>query len=70
MAELAFEEAQKEDTVSAYEAFLKELDDFYSLWYPRRKEGPIEVGSDMLIAFDNLLDSLWNHLPDDNDRYL
>lgn len=47
------------------ETFLKELDGFYSLRYPRKKEGPIEVGSDMVKQFEELLDSLWQLLPDE-----
>jgi len=45
------------------EGFLKELDKLYFLRYPCKKEGPVEVGSDMLEAFDRLLDSLWRVLP-------
>ncbi|MGO9176881.1 MAG: HEPN domain-containing protein [Desulfobaccales bacterium] len=47
------------------EAFLKELDKLFLLRYPMRKQGPIEVGSDMLISFDNLLESLWRLLPNE-----
>lgn len=44
--------------------FLKELDKFYLLRYPRRKEGPIEVGTDMVAQFEDLLKSLWQVFPD------
>jgi len=47
------------------EEFLKELDKLYLLRYPRKKEGPVEVGSDMLTIFDNFLESLWRNLPDE-----
>lgn len=47
------------------EAFLNTLDGFYSLRYPRKKAGPIEVGSDMLPQFEELLNSLWRLLPEE-----
>jgi hypothetical protein len=47
------------------EAFLKELDNFYLLRYPSRNKGPVEVGGDTLIAFNNLLDSLWDLFPEE-----
>jgi HEPN domain-containing protein len=43
--------------------FLEELDRFYFLRYPRLKEGPVEVGNDMLSQFDALLDDLWQVFP-------
>jgi HEPN domain-containing protein len=46
-------------------AFLRELDEFYSLRYPPRREGPIEVGSDMLAQFNELLASFWQLFPDE-----
>ncbi len=55
----------KIDLGTENENFLKELDKFYMLRYPCRKEGPIEVGSDMLVQFEKLLDSLWQLLPDE-----
>lgn len=45
------------------EAFLTELDRFYLLRYPRRKDGPVEVGSDHLNQLDALLDALWKQFP-------
>jgi len=45
------------------EVFLEELDKFYFLRYPRRKDGPIEVGSDQLEPLDALLDALWEAMP-------
>ena len=45
------------------EAFLKELDKFYLLRYPRRKDGAVEVGSDQLKQLDALLDGLWKAMP-------
>ncbi len=47
------------------EAFLKELDQLYLLRYPTRKQVPIEVGSDMLTAFDKLLECLWRLIPNE-----
>jgi len=47
------------------EDFLRELDAFYSLRYPRMKEGPIEVGSDMLAQFIEFLSSFWQLFPDE-----
>lgn len=44
--------------------FLAELDKFYLLRYPRRKAGPIEVGSDQLKQLDALLEALWKSLPE------
>lgn len=55
----------KIDLGAENEEFLRELDKFYELRYPRRKEGPIEVGADMLIQFEKLLDSLWGFFPDE-----
>lgn len=45
------------------EVFLKELDKFYLLRYPRRKGGAVEVGSDQLEPLDALLDALWKAMP-------
>lgn len=45
------------------EAFLAELDRFYLLRYPRRKEGPVEIGSNQLAHFDTLHDALWERFP-------
>jgi HEPN domain-containing protein len=56
---------KKIDLGSEHEAFLKELDHFYLLRYPRRKKGPIEVGSEMLEQFEGLLESIWQFLPDE-----
>jgi len=55
----------KIDIGAENENLLRELDKFYELRYPRRKEGPIEVGSDMLMQFEKLLNSLWQLLPDE-----
>ena len=44
--------------------FLKKIDKLYLLRYPRKKEGPIEVGSDMLSQFKGLLESLWQVFPE------
>ena len=44
--------------------FLNELCKFYLLRYPRRGEGPIEVGSDMVDQLTDLLESLWQVFPD------
>ena len=45
------------------EAFLNELDKFYLLRYPRRKDGAVEVGSDQLTPLDALLHRLWKAMP-------
>ena len=45
------------------ETFLAELDKFYLLRYPRRKEGPVEIASNQLIHFDTLHDALWEKFP-------
>ena len=45
------------------EAFLSELDKFYLLRYPRRKKGPVEIGSNQLTHFDALHDALWEKFP-------
>ncbi len=45
------------------DTFLAELDKFYLLRYPRRKEGPVEVGSDQLGHLDALLEALWEAMP-------
>ncbi len=42
---------------------LKELDKFYNLRYPRIKDGPIEVGSDMLTEINEMHDALWKVFP-------
>jgi hypothetical protein len=55
----------KIDLGNENDKFLKELDEFYSLRYPRKKQGPIEIGLDTLNTFDKLLDSLWKLFPDE-----
>jgi len=55
----------KIDLGTKNETLLKELDGFYSLRYPRKKGGPIEVGSDMVKQFEELLDSLWQLFPNE-----
>lgn len=45
------------------EEFLTALDKFYLLRYPRRKDGPVEVGSNHLNQLDALLDELWRQFP-------
>jgi hypothetical protein len=35
------------------------------LRYPRKKDGPVEVGSDMLAQFNELLDALWLVFPEE-----
>jgi HEPN domain-containing protein len=45
------------------EGFLNELDKFYLLRYPRRKDGAVEVGSDQLESLGALLDALWKVMP-------
>jgi len=51
------------DIGAANETFLTDLDKFYLLRYPQRKGGSVEVGSDQLKHLDNLLDSLWQKMP-------
>ncbi len=48
-----------------HEKFLTELDKFYMLRYPRRQEGPIEVGSDHLPQLEELIAALWQVFPQD-----
>lgn len=48
---------------AANEKFLAELQNFYQLRYPRRAKGPVEVGTDHLHKFNELLDDLWGCLP-------
>ena len=45
------------------EKFLSQLDEFYLLRYPRRKKGPVEIGSEHLEHLDVLLDALWGSMP-------
>ena len=45
------------------EKFLTELNKFYLLRYPRRKNGPVEVGSDQLEHLEALLEALWKTIP-------
>ena len=45
------------------ENFLKELDGFYLLRYPRRQNGAVEVGSDQLPNLEKLLSKLWDLMP-------
>lgn len=43
--------------------YLAELDTFYLLRYPRRKDGPVEVGSDQKELLNAFLDALWEQMP-------
>jgi HEPN domain-containing protein len=45
------------------EKFLTQLDEFYLLRYPRRKKGPVEIGSEHLERLDALLHALWESMP-------
>jgi len=57
---------EKDGSVSLsaeHESFLAELNKFYLLRYPRRKKGPVEVGSDQLEQFDTFLEALWQKFP-------
>jgi len=47
------------------ERFLEELDKFYLLRYPRRKNGAVEVGSDHLELLNAFLGALWNAMPEE-----
>ena len=46
------------------EAFIKKLDKYYFLRYPRRFEGPIEVGSVDKESVESLLAAIWNLFPE------
>ena len=46
------------------EQTIKDINNFYNLRYPRRAEGTtIEIGSDQIKEFEELLDLLWKMLP-------
>lgn len=43
---------------------INEIDNFYNLRYPRRAIGDtIEIGSDQIVKFEDLLETLWQMLP-------
>ena len=42
---------------------IESINQFYNLRYPRRVEGPIEIGTDMLENIESVLDSLWKQFP-------
>ncbi len=42
---------------------IKIINKFYNLRYPRRVEGPIEIGADMFDDIQSILESLWQQLP-------
>lgn len=46
------------------EETLKMVDSFYQLRYPRREDGPIEIGSDEVESIELLLDAIWQQFPD------
>lgn len=46
------------------EKTLKMVDSWYQLRYPRREEGPIEIGSENADLVESLLDSIWQQFPE------
>lgn len=53
---IEFSEEQKKTII--------EINNFYNLRYPRRADGAtIEIGSDQVVKFEELLASLWQMLP-------
>ncbi|MGA8146906.1 MAG: HEPN domain-containing protein [Gallionellaceae bacterium] len=46
------------------EGLLQKLDSYYELRYPRQHE-PIEIGSEDWLHIDELLDTLWDQMPNE-----
>jgi HEPN domain-containing protein len=46
------------------EDFLRQLDSYYELRYPRQHD-PIETGTDDWVLIDKLLDTLWAQMPEE-----